>query len=154
MHTEAFREFPEVAGAIYFDYNDYRTLIGDKGIGAFKQRVHGVVDLYANRKPSFDALRSQSSPIEQFKLNRSESGCTLSVETRKTLPSYVLRGYRARWVVYGFDDLPMEGGFVELPDLHPGQQQGLSIQCKTELRRKITVDILRPTGFSVATASV
>ena len=26
-HTEVLREFPEVAGAIYFDYNDYRTLV-------------------------------------------------------------------------------------------------------------------------------
>jgi beta-glucuronidase len=153
-HTEVFREFPEIAGAIYFDYNDYRTLVGDKGIGAFKQRVHGVVDLYANRKPSFNALRQQSSPIEQLKLNRSESGCTLSIETRKTLPSYTLRGYRVRWIVYGFDDLPMEGGFIELPDLHPGQQHTLSVQCKTELRRRIAVDISRPTGFSVAMASV
>ena len=43
-HTEVFREFPNVAGAIYFDYNDYRTLVGDKGTGAMRQRVHGVVD--------------------------------------------------------------------------------------------------------------
>jgi len=152
-HTEAFREFSEIAGAIYFDYNDYRTLIGDEGIGAFKQRVHGVVDLYANRKPSFAALRIQSSPIEQLKLNRSESGFTLSALTRKTIPSHILRGYSVRWIAYGFDDLPMEGGLIALPDLQPGQQHSLSVQCKTELRRRITVDIVRPTGFSVATAS-
>ncbi len=152
-HTEAFRAFPEIAGAIYFDYNDYRTLVGDKGIGAFKQRVHGVVDLYANRKPSFAALRIQSSPIEQFQLNRTESGFTLSAQTRKTIPSYTLRGYSVRWIVYSFDDLPMEGGLIPLPELQPGQQHSISVQCKTELRRRITVDIVRPTGFSVATAS-
>ena len=49
-HTEVFRKFPEVAGAIYFDYNDYRTLVGDKGAGAMRQRVHGVVDLYGAKK--------------------------------------------------------------------------------------------------------
>jgi hypothetical protein len=34
--------------------------------GALKQRVHGVVDLYGTHKPSFDALRSESSPVKQL----------------------------------------------------------------------------------------
>ena len=65
-HTQACREFDFVAGTIFFDYNDYRTHIGDKGIGPLKQRVHGVVDLYGNRKPSFEALRQEASPIESL----------------------------------------------------------------------------------------
>ena len=73
-HTEVFRKFPEVAGAIYFDYNDYRTLVGDKGAGALRQRVHGVVDLYAARKPSFEALRLQASPINSVVLRKSGEG--------------------------------------------------------------------------------
>jgi beta-glucuronidase len=152
-HTDAYRAFPEVAGAIYFDYNDYRTLIGDKGIGAFKQRVHGVVDLYANRKPSFEALRAQSSPIEQAALTRSGAGYALNLTARKTLPCYALRGYSARWVVYGYDDLPTEGGSIPLPDLQPGETHTVEFQCKSDLPKRVKVDILRPTGFSVATAS-
>lgn len=152
-HTEAYREFPEIAGAIYFDYNDYRTLIGDKGVGAFKQRVHGVVDLYANRKPSFEALRLQSSPIEQAALERSGGGYVLNLSIRKTLPCYALRGYSARWVLYGYDDLPMEGGLVPLPDLQPGETHAVEFQCKSNIPRRVTVNVLRPTGFSVATVS-
>jgi beta-galactosidase len=92
-HTRVFRESGEVAGAIYFDYNDYRTLVGDKGTGAFSQRVHGVVDLYAERKPSFDALRQESSPIGELTLNASPDGFSLKIETRSVLPAYTLRGY-------------------------------------------------------------
>jgi beta-galactosidase len=153
-HTDAFRDFPEIAGAIYFDYNDYRTLIGDKGLGAFKQRVHGVVDLYSSRKPSFDALRLQSSPIEQLTLKRSGEGCALSLRTRNTIPYYTLRGYSIRWIVYGYDDLPMEGGLSLLTDLSPGDQHSVAISFRTDPAKRMTVEILRPTGFSVATAAV
>ncbi len=153
-HTEVFRDFPEVAGAIYFDYNDYRTLVGDKGLGAFKQRVHGVVDLYSNRKPSFDALRLQSSPIEQVTLSRSGNSCALSLKTRHSIPCYPLRGYSIRWIVYGYDDLPMEGGSSMLPELSPGAQHSATIHFKTDPAKRITVEILRPTGFSAAGAGV
>ena len=32
-HTQVCREFDFVAGTIFFDYNDYRTHLGDKGVG-------------------------------------------------------------------------------------------------------------------------
>jgi beta-glucuronidase len=151
-HTEVFRQFPEVAGAIYFDYNDYRTLVGDKGVGAFKQRVHGVVDLYANRKPSFHALDLQSSPIERLDLKWSPAGFEITLATRKILPSYTLRDYRVRWIFYGYDDLPMEGHLDVLSPLAPGASVTLTARSGIANPRHIVVDILRPTGFPVATA--
>ena len=61
-HNAIYREFPNVGGLIFFCYNDYRTHIGDKGLGVMKQRVHGVVDLYGVRKPSFEQLRREVEP--------------------------------------------------------------------------------------------
>ena len=154
-HTEVFRECPNVAGAIYFDYNDYRTLVGDKGAGAMRQRVHGVVDLYARRKSSFAALRRQASPIEQLSLLQSTDGSyRLIVSARKQLPGYVLRGYRARWVVFGYDDLPMHGIVSQLPDLHPGDSHMTQATFPIQDTRRIVVDILRPTGFSAASVEL
>ena len=90
-HTEVFRKFPQVAGAIYFDYNDYRTLVGDKGAGAMRQRVHGVVDLFGAKKPSFEALRLQASPIENAMLYKSGEGrYGFEVRTREQLLGYTL----------------------------------------------------------------
>ena len=109
-HTQACREFDFVAGTIFFDYNDYRTHIGDKGVGPLKQRVHGVVDLYGNRKPSFEALRQEASPVESLQLAAGEGSLSATMATRKTLPAYALEGYTLRWIVFGFDDLPMEEG--------------------------------------------
>jgi beta-glucuronidase len=150
-HTNVFRESHDIAGAIYFDYNDYRTIVGDKGTGALSQRVHGVVDLYANRKPSFEALRAQASPIELLSLNISGNKAELRIVTRKILPAYTLRGYVVRWLFHGYDDLPIAGKIDPMPTLAPGTSLTLNAELPTENPVRIVVDILRPEGFSAAT---
>ena len=151
-HTQACRESDFVAGTIFFDYNDYRTHVGDKGVGALKQRVHGVVDLYGNRKPSFEALRQEASPVESLQLAGGEGSLSAIVTTRKTLPAYTLEGYTLRWIVFGFDDLPMEEGSAALPRLSPGQQATVRMEIQEKHPTRVRVDVLRPTGFSAATA--
>ena len=151
-HTQACREFDFVAGTIFFDYNDYRTHIGDKGVGPLKQRVHGVVDLYGNRKPSFEALRQEASPVESLQLAAGEGSLSATVATRQTLPAYTLEGYTLRWMIFGFDDLPMEEGSAALPELSPGQQATLRIGFQEKHPTRVRVDVLRPTGFSAFTA--
>jgi len=151
-HNQACREFDFVAGTIFFDYNDYRTHMGDKGIGALKQRVHGVVDLFGNRKPSFDALRQEASPIENLQIAGGEGSLRATVTTRGILPAYTLEGYTLRWIVFGFDDLPMEEGSVAVPVLSPGKNCSLRIEFQEKHPRRVRVDVLRPTGFSAATA--
>lgn len=151
-HTEVFRESGQVAGAIYFDYNDYRTLVGDKGEGAFRQRVHGTVDLYARRKPSFEALRLQSSPFTSLAIKHSaDSGLTLEMKLRHRVPAYTLHGYQVHWVFYGYDDLPMAGYLDMLPALAAGAQHTVTAPKLLEGARHVIVNLLRPTGFSVAT---
>jgi beta-glucuronidase len=151
-HTDVFRKFPEVAGAIYFDYNDYRTLVGDKGVGAMRQRVHGVVDLYGAPKPSFEALRLQASPFERAVIHKSaENRYEVKIYTRKKLPAYTLRGYFLRWVAYGYDGLPMDGTKTMLPTLQPGSSQTLETTFSATGIRRVVVDLMRPTGYSVTT---
>jgi beta-glucuronidase len=151
-HTQGCREFDFVAGTIFFDYNDYRTHMGDKGMGALKQRVHGVVDLYGNRKPSFEALREEASPVESLRVEAAGGSLSAVVATRQTLPAYTLEGYTLRWIVFGFDDLPVETGSAPLPKLTPGQQTTVRIEYRTKQPTRVQVDVLRPTGFSAITA--
>lgn len=49
------------AGWIYFSLNDYRTHVGETGKGKLKQRVHGSVDVYGNKKPSYDFIKAENS---------------------------------------------------------------------------------------------
>lgn len=151
-HTNVFREYEYVTGAIFFDYNDYRTHVGDKGLGALKQRVHGVVDLYGNRKPSFEALRAESSPVESLEVAFGGNSLTATVVVRKTLPAYTLQGYTLRWTVFGSGDLPMEQRAVSLPRLLPGERTAVPLVFEERSPKRLRVDVVRPTGFSARTA--
>ncbi len=144
------RDFPSVGGLIFFCYNDYRTHVGDKGAGVMKQRVHGAVDLYGERKPSFEALRREASPIEEVRVDAKPPSYDLTVRTRNVIPAYILNGYRIRAVRYGFGNLPMEEASAPLPRLELGQEARLTIRFR-EAPGTVRFDVVRPTGFSAYT---
>ena len=118
----------------------------------YARGVMGLVDLYGNRKPSFEALRQESSPVESLNLAAGEGSLSATVATRKALPAYTLEDYTLRWIVFGFDDLPMEEGSMALPKLTPGQQATLHMEFQEKHPTRVRVDVLRPTGFSAITA--
>ncbi|MCE5273342.1 beta galactosidase jelly roll domain-containing protein [bacterium] len=147
-----FREFPWMAGLIFFCYNDYRTIWGDKGEAVLKQRLHGVVDLYGGHKPSYEVLRAESSPVESFGLSGKAADLQASLRLRPGLPAYTLRGYILRWVVYGFGGLPMESHQIELPELAPGQEYHSGLVFSLADPKRVWAEIVRPTGSSVLAA--
>ena len=122
-HDEVLRTRAFIGGLIFFCYNDYRTHIGDRGTGVMSQRVHGVVDLYGNRKGSYELLRDESSPIESVSVDGHPIAFRVTVRTRKTAPSYTLEGYRLRGVYYGYGDIPLERKEVKLPSLSPASRR-------------------------------
>jgi beta-glucuronidase len=151
-HTAIFRETSYIGGVIFFSYNDYRTHVGNDGVGAMKQNIHGVVDLSGVRKPSYGVLRAESSPVEAVDVNGSPAALTVRVRGRKSVPSYSLRGYVVRAILYGHGDLPLEQHEAALPVLQPGEEHTVSVQFQSKGAVRINVDVMRPTGFSAATA--
>lgn len=143
-----FREREYIAASIFFCYNDYRTHVGDRGSGVMQQRVHGVVDLYGARKPSYEVLRTESSPIASITVEGQPKDLRLTVRTRKHVPAYTLRGYKLRGIYYGYGNIPVEQKEIELPELAPGQQATLSLSFAEAMPLRIAFDMLRPTGFS------
>ena len=133
--TSVFRQRDFVAGLIFFCYNDYRTHVGDRGSGAMKQRVHGVVDVYGARKPSYAVLRAESSPLDTFSVSGNPAQLTVQLKTRTAAPAYALRGYLLRTVVYGFGDIPVERFETKLPDLEPGGQASAVSQAHRNAAR-------------------
>jgi beta-glucuronidase len=153
-HNDVFRKHPFVAGLIFFCYNDYRTHIGDKGIGPLKQRVHGVVDLYGARKPSYDVLRYESGPVENLNSWFNEGALHITLKTRKQIPAYTLKNYILHWVIYADQNIPLEEGSAALPDLKPGNDFSHHAKIKTAQPEKIVVKVMRPTGFSVINKTI
>lgn len=153
-HDGVFRKHDYVGGLIFFDYNDYRTHIGDKGTGPLKQRVHGVVDLYGVKKPSYDVLRYESSPIDYLNVWLVNGELHIALKTRKQIPAYTLSDYYIRWLVYGDQNIPLEEGHVTLPELMPGGDFSHQLRVTTASPEKIDIKIMRPTGFSVINKTI
>lgn len=150
-HNRIFREIEAVGGLIFFCYNDYRTHIGDRGLGVTKQRIHGVVDLYGNRKPSFEEVRRESSPVEAIRVQGQPQAFNVTVQARKAIPAYPLHGYRLRAVFFGYGEIPIEHIIVPLETLNPGDKVTVPINFKQKEPLYVRFDVLRPTGSSALT---
>jgi beta-glucuronidase len=145
------RRHDRVAGLIFFCYNDYRTHIGDRGQGALKQRVHGVVDVYGRRKPSYEVLRAEASPVETLSATLVGNELKVAGRTRASVPGYILRGYTLEAVVYGQGDIAVERQRIALPDLAPASALDHAFTLTAADTARVRVEILRPTGFSART---
>lgn len=150
-HDAVFREKSYVGGLIFFCYNDYRTHMGDRGLGVLQERVHGVVDLFGERKESYSALRNESSPIDSMAVEGHPKDFELTIRTRKSVPSYTLRGYTVRGLYYGYGDIPIEQKTILLPQLAPGQEITIKMAFSDSLPLYVEFDVMRPTGFSAYT---
>jgi beta-glucuronidase len=151
-HTRVCRETKFVGGLIFFCYNDYRTHIGDKGTGVMKQRIHGVVDLFGSRKPSYSALREESSPVESLDCSGNPNLFTMTVRTRNSVPAYTVNGYKLRGILYGFANIPLECREASLSPLKPGESISIPLQFKEKAgATRVEFDVVRPTGFSAIT---
>lgn len=148
-HDAAIRSKDFVGGAIFFCYNDYRTHVGDRGVGSLQQRVHGVVDLFGAQKPSYALLRHESSPIEAMTVERQLNRFQVSIRVRRDLPMYTLRGYKLRGLLFGQGNIPVEQQEVNLPDAAPGSETKLELVfTQAQIPVHIQFDVLRPTSFS------
>jgi glycosyl hydrolase family 2 len=148
-HDTVIRSRDFIGGAIFFCYNDYRTHVGDRGVGSLQQRVHGVVDLCGAHKPSYELLRRESSPIESLAVERQLNKFVVLIRVRRDLPMYTLRGYRLRGLFFGEGNIPVERQEVNLPDAAPGTETRLELAfTQSEAPLHIQFDVLRPTSFS------
>lgn len=107
---KCYASFKAIAGTINFSLNDYRTQMGEEGEGKLRQRIHGSIDIYGNKKPSYEIIQKGCAPIEIHY----DNGIILSV--RNTLPCYEIDGYIAK--IFEKDNLV---DIIHLPKLIPGE---------------------------------
>jgi beta-galactosidase len=147
-HDKAIRSKEFVGGAIFFCYNDYRTHVGDRGVGALMQRVHGVVDVYGNQKASYAVLREEASPVESLTIENVLNRFRIRIRTRDTVPMHTLKEYRLRGVFYGQGEIPTEEREAGIPEIAPGSEVQVELAfTQSGAPVCIKFDVLRPTGF-------
>lgn len=148
-HDIAIRSKEFVSGTIFFCYNDYRTHVGDRGVGPLRQRVHGVVDIYGAHKASYELLRRESSPIELVTVEHQANKFQVLIKTRSDLPMYRLRAYKLRGLFFGQGDIPVEQQELDLPESAPGKEVKLELSfSQGGTPTHVQFDVLRPTSFS------
>jgi beta-galactosidase len=151
-HDAVIRSRDFVAGAIFFCYNDYRTHVGDRGTGALKQRVHGVVNVFGEKKTSYEVLREQCSPVESVSVENLLNTFQLKIKTRHDVPMYKLRGYKLRGTMYGQGNIPVEQKEVALPEIEPDAEIAIALTFSESVAPlAVKFDVLRPAGYSAYT---
>jgi beta-glucuronidase len=134
QQIEIYGSKPYVSGAIYFCLNDYRTHMGEDFTYSYPQRVHGVCDINLNPKPSYETLKSISSPIKIKNITQTGDGISLTLSGNLGIPSYTIRNYS---IVAGSSKVIIE-------ELKPGEERTFSIKPDGN-----EIGIFRPTGFEV-----
>ncbi|WP_207514093.1 glycoside hydrolase family 2 protein [Longitalea luteola] len=131
-----------IAGCIYFCLNDYRTHIGEDGSANYKARIHGITDLYFNKKSSYHVFKQLASPIlitNTKKLN--ETTVQVSLKNKDQLPCYTVRNFMITWP--GRDGKRLS---QQLPALKPGETATVTL---TDMNARAGFDICTPAGYRV-----
>ena len=117
-HNSVYDTTRFIGGVIYFCLNDYRTHIGEEGSGKLRRRVHGIVDIFGNKKASYDTLSELFSPVRIMEIRHIGNKIYIRGNNHNGLPSYALIDYRIKFRKSGAPD---EQTF-QLPDLFPGDK--------------------------------
>lgn len=131
-----------IAGCIYFCLNDYRTHRGEDGSGRFKARIHGITDLYFNRKPSYYVYKQLASPVEIRNVKKlKDDKIEVALANKNNLPSYTLRGYKVVWRT-------RSGQSAEktLPVMKPGDSITIALE---NIQPRFDFTVVSPAGHPV-----
>lgn len=141
-----FRTKPFIAGAIFWTYQDYRTRTNF---------IMGIVDAERNKRASWSVLRAEYSPVLMDSFIIQQNKINLTLLTRDDLPAYTLRGYTMHWQITSPDGFKIfSEGDIPLPTLAPGSKWSSAFEYRSPVEEHVfTINILRPTGFSVIMCS-
>jgi beta-glucuronidase len=142
---------PFVAGAIFWTYQDYRTL---------NEYQMGVVEARRQRRGSWAVLREEYAPasIDAVSFAPRTADLQSAVVTLRTrgpvdrdMPVYTLRAYKLHWQVAARNDHGiLSQGTRALPILAPGTTWSTQLEWPMPIEDYIlTLSIIRPTGFTV-----
>ncbi len=159
FHVKEWQRWPFVCGYIYFCLQDYRTQMGEEGLGKWRIRRHGLTTTDLTPKASYHVFRQLTSPIEivevgpanarkkqgslaeQYELEGGQGDARVVLAVKNTIPSYVLRGYSLN-----YKDDAGNLHTVTLPTLHPGERHPLLLK---DINSRYAFSVTRPDGTSV-----
>lgn len=159
FHINEWKRHDFVCGYIYFCLEDYRTQMGEEGLGKERIRRHGVCDKTLQPKASYYILQQLMCPIEVstvkpagqqreegtlanlYDLDAQSQDAEVTLQVKSDIPSYSIRNYRI--------DYPNRQGQLcsqQLPDLAPGQEITLVLK---DVNKGYHFSVVRQDGSEV-----
>jgi hypothetical protein len=162
MIMEVAQGMDHVFGFSVWTFNDYRSLYQSPAATSttpiHQNRQWGIVDVYRNKKRSYEQVRQFYAPIKALEVtkevNKGSARSVIKVSPRDILdiPSFELVDYSLVWEVRNKDNKVMEGGIIELPKIIPGSQS-LTYPIQWTINDEtayLKVALISPVGYSVA----
>ena len=140
------RQLPYVVGASWWSFNDY--LSRHNGTNPDGTRPWGLVRGDRSERPLYKAYQTGMAPltIEKVSWEPGKAGVqtiVLRITARNDFPAYALKNYR----------LKTDKTTLVIPDLQPGQSTNLTVAVRG-FDKALTVDVVKPTGFSILTQTI
>ena len=158
-HVKEWQKAAFIPGYIYFCVQDYRTQIGEEGLGKWRIRRHGVTKVDLTPKPSYYVLHQLMSPIEitevypansrktgdalagQIEVDANDRDAAITLKVKNSIPSYTLRGYTLQYA-----DGNGQQHTIALPDMQPDKNYHFVLK---NINAQYAFDIQRPGGYHV-----
>ncbi len=158
-HIKEWQKAAFIPGYIYFCVQDYRTQMGEEGLGKWRIRRHGVTKVDLTPKPSYYVMRQLMSPIEitevypansrktgdalagQIEIDATDRDAAITLTVKNSIPSYTLRGYILRC-----KDSNGKEQTIALPDMEPGKSYPFVLK---NINAQYAFEIQRPDGYQV-----
>ena len=158
-HVKEWQKAAFIPGYIYFCVQDYRTQMGEEGLGKWRIRRHGVTKVDLTPKPSYHVMRQLMSPIEisevypansrktgdalagQIEIDATDRDAAITLKVKNSIPSYTLRGYTLRYT-----DGNGQEQAIALPDMQPDKSYSFILK---NINAQYAFEVVRPNGFSV-----
>ena len=158
-HVKEWQKAAFIPGYIYFCVQDYRTQMGEEGLGKWRIRRHGVTKVDLTPKPSYHVMRQLMSPIEitevypansrktgdalagQIEIDATDRDAAITLRVKNSIPSYTLRGY-----TLSYKDGNGQEQTIDLPDMEPDKSYSFVLK---NINAQYAFEIQRPGGFKV-----
>ena len=158
-HVKEWQKAAFIPGYIYFCVQDYRTQMGEEGLGKWRIRRHGVTKVDLTPKPSYYVMRQLMSPIEitevypansrktgdalagQIEIDATDRDAAITLKVKNSIPSYILRGYTLR-----YKDGNGQEQTIALPDMEPDKSYSFVLK---NINAQYAFEIQRPGGYKV-----
>lgn len=158
-HVKEWQKAAFIPGYIYFCVQDYRTQMGEEGLGKWRIRRHGVTKVDLTPKPSYYVMRQLMSPIEitevypansrktgdalagQIEIDATDRDAAITLRVKNSIPSYTLRGY-----TLSYQDGNGQEKTIALPDMEPDKSYSFVLK---NINAQYAFEIQRPGEYKV-----